>query len=56
MFVVGDFEENELLLSSVLDCIFESLNHFTKKNICKNILFENFEQLILIIDEIIDEG
>jgi hypothetical protein len=41
--VVGDFEENELLLSNVLETIFESLNHFTKNQISKATLFEFFE-------------
>ncbi|CAD8064333.1 unnamed protein product [Paramecium primaurelia] len=56
LFVLGDFEENEIILSQVINGIYESLNHITKDHINKKTLLENFDQVIIIIDEICDQG
>jgi len=56
IFVVGDYDENELLLSNTLENLYESLNHFANNDITKKNLLDKFEEVILIIDEMIDEG
>lgn len=54
LFVLGDFEENEIILSQVISGLYESLNHITKDHINKKTLLENFDQVIVIIDEMCD--
>ncbi|EGR28778.1 hypothetical protein IMG5_169140, partial [Ichthyophthirius multifiliis] len=56
LYALAEFEENEVLLSQVLQCILECLNTFSKKQVNKELILENFESLILIIDEIINQG
>jgi len=33
IFVLGDYDENELLLNEVLNAVYESLNYFTKTDL-----------------------
>jgi len=56
IFVLGDYDENELLLNEIINAIYESLSFFTKGIVSKKTVSENFENLILVVDEIIDEG
>ncbi|XP_070585019.1 coatomer subunit zeta-2 isoform X1 [Erythrolamprus reginae] len=55
-YVVGSSHENELMLMSVLSCLFESLNHMLRKNVEKRILIENMDGVFLVVDEIVDGG
>ena len=56
LFIVGDYDENELLLSNIIENLHDSINHFTNNGITKKSLLDKFEEIILIIDEMIDEG
>ncbi|XP_054851339.1 coatomer subunit zeta-2 [Eublepharis macularius] len=55
-YVVGSSHENELMLMSVLSCLFESLSHLLRKNVEKRTLMENMDGAFLVVDEIIDGG
>uniref|UniRef100_A0ACB8EU35 Coatomer subunit zeta-2 n=1 Tax=Sphaerodactylus townsendi TaxID=933632 RepID=A0ACB8EU35_9SAUR len=56
LYVVGSSCENELMLMSVLSCLFESLNHLLRKNVEKRTLVENMDGVFLVVDEIVDGG
>ncbi|XP_049622524.1 coatomer subunit zeta-2 [Suncus etruscus] len=56
LYVVGSSQENELMLMSVLTCLFESLNHILRKNVEKRWLLENMDGAFLVLDEIVDGG
>uniref|UniRef100_A0A9J8AAT0 Coatomer subunit zeta n=1 Tax=Cyprinus carpio carpio TaxID=630221 RepID=A0A9J8AAT0_CYPCA len=55
-YVIGSSHENELMLMSVLNCLFDSLSQMLRKNVEKRALLENMEGLFLAIDEIVDGG
>ncbi|KAK2394485.1 SNARE superfamily protein [Trifolium repens] len=55
-FVTGGDEENELILSSVLQAFFESVNLLLRGNVDKKEALENLDLVLLCIDEIIDGG
>ncbi|CAF0941396.1 unnamed protein product [Adineta steineri] len=55
-YVMGSTNENELMLNSVLTCLFDSLSGMLRKNVEKRFLYDNLDLVILTIDEICDEG
>lgn len=55
-YVVGSSNENELLLMSVLNCLYESISQMLKKNVEKKVLLDNLDSLFLALDEICDGG
>uniref|UniRef100_A0A8C5A8W5 Coatomer subunit zeta n=1 Tax=Gadus morhua TaxID=8049 RepID=A0A8C5A8W5_GADMO len=55
-YVVGSPQENELMLMSVLNCLFDSLTQILRKNVERRYLLENMEGVFLVVDEIIDGG
>jgi len=55
-YVVGSTSENEIMLVSVLNCLFDSLNQIFRKNTEKKFLTENLDSVFLSIDEICDNG
>ncbi|XP_041812954.1 coatomer subunit zeta-2 isoform X1 [Chelmon rostratus] len=55
-YVVGSAQENELMLMSVLNCLFESLSQILRKNVERRCLLDNMEGVFLVVDEIIDGG
>lgn len=57
-YVVGPADENELVLSSVLTCVYESMQTLLKtvQPLEKRPLLEAYESLLLVIDETIDDG
>lgn len=55
-YVLGSSNENALILSSVLNCLFESINQICRKNVEKRALFDNLDVVMLAIDEICDGG
>ncbi|XP_030077317.1 coatomer subunit zeta-2 isoform X1 [Microcaecilia unicolor] len=55
-YVVGSSQENELMLVSVLTCLFESLSHMLRKNVEKRSLLDNLDSAFLVMDEIVDGG
>ncbi|XP_004859638.1 coatomer subunit zeta-2 isoform X5 [Heterocephalus glaber] len=56
LYVVGSSQENELILMSVLICLFESLSHILRRNVEKRWLLENLDGAFLVLDEIVDGG
>jgi Clathrin adaptor complex small chain len=55
-FVSGGNDENELILVSVLDALFESISNLIKGNIDKKNLQNNLELVLLCLDEVVDGG
>ncbi|CAK8696918.1 coatomer subunit zeta-1-like [Clavelina lepadiformis] len=55
-YVIGSAHENELMLMSVLTCVYDSVNLLLRKNVEKRILLRNIDSVFLIIDEIVDGG
>ncbi|XP_030856108.1 coatomer subunit zeta-1 isoform X2 [Strongylocentrotus purpuratus] len=55
-YVVGSASENELILVSVLNCLYDSVSQILRKNVEKKALFDHLDSIILALDEIIDEG
>merc|ERR1739838_524495 len=55
-YVLGSGQENELLLMSVLDCLFNAVTQILRKNVDKKALFDNLEVIMLAMDEMIDHG
>lgn len=46
----------QLILASVMHCLYESMSHILKKNVEKKSLFDNLDMVILALDEICDGG
>ncbi|KAM8824327.1 coatomer subunit zeta-2 isoform 2-T2 [Synchiropus picturatus] len=55
-YVVGSAQENELMLMSVLNCLFDSLTQILRKNVERRCLLDNMDGVFLVVDEIIDGG
>ena len=55
-YVIGGPKENELLLMSVLNCVFESMSLILRKNVEKSNVYENMDMIMLAMDEICDNG
>merc|ERR1712061_405303 len=55
-YVLGGAHENELLLLSVLNCVYDSISQILRKNVEKRALFENLDVVLLALDEICDGG
>ena len=56
VFVLGTQNDNELILSDVLDTIHEVLDTCFARGINRKSLTENMVKVILTIDELVDEG
>ncbi|CAM4811177.1 unnamed protein product [Rotaria magnacalcarata] len=55
-YVMGSTNENELMLNSVLTCLFDSLSTMLRKNVEKRHLYDNLDLVMLTFDEICDDG
>ena len=55
-YVIGGPKENELLLMSVLNCVFESMSLIQRKSIEKSSVYDNMDIVMLAMDEICDNG
>merc|ERR1712142_1416613 len=55
-YVLGSSKENEILLTSVLNCIFDSISQVLRKNVEKRNLYENLDMTMLVVDEVCDGG
>ena len=53
-YVMGSSYENELVLMSALDVLFESLNVILKKEFEKKALMQHLDMVMLAVDEICD--
>ena len=56
LYVVGTQTENELILAHVLSALHESLTSLLRGPPDKRLLLDNFDTLLLSIDEMIDSG
>lgn len=55
-YVIGSTQENELILVSVLNCLYDSVSLILKKNVEKRALMDNLDIIMLAFDEICDGG
>lgn len=55
-YVMGSKQENELILLSVLNCLFDTISLILKKNVEKRALMDNLDVVMLAFDEICDGG
>jgi hypothetical protein len=55
-YVVGSTSQNEIMLVSVLNCLYDALNQILRKNIEKRYLLDYLDVVFLSIDEICDNG
>lgn len=55
-YVVGSARENELILVSVLNCLYDSVSMILKKNVEKRAVLDNLDIIMLAFDEICDGG
>lgn len=55
-YVMGSIHENELILVSVLNCLYDSVSMILKKNVEKRAVFDNLDIVMLAFDEICDGG
>lgn len=56
VFIGADQDDNECILANVMDIMEECLENITKSNVTKKSVMENYQQLALMIDEMVDEG
>ncbi|CAM9672848.1 unnamed protein product [Choristocarpus tenellus] len=56
MYVVGSAEENELILSAVLDALYESLSVLLRGQVDRRTMLDNLAQVLLAVDEVVDAG
>ena len=56
LYVVGTQMENELILVNVLSALHESLGTLLRGTVDKRLLLDNFDTLLITIDEMIDQG
>jgi len=55
-YVIGGPKENELLLMSILNCVFESMSLILRKSVEMSNVYENMDMIMLAMDEICDNG
>lgn len=55
-YVMGSTYENELILVSVLNCLYDSVSLILKKNVEKRAVLDNLDIIMLAFDEICDGG
>jgi len=55
-YVVGSSTENELLLTAVLQCLYDSINTLLRKQVEKKSLLKHLDSILLILDEMVDCG
>lgn len=55
-YVIADDSENELIYLSISDTLFEAMDTLFGQQLEKRTLLENFDLLILCVDEITEEG
>ncbi|KAJ6644499.1 Coatomer subunit zeta-1 [Pseudolycoriella hygida] len=55
-YVMGSTHENEMILVSVLHCLYDSVSLILKKNVEKRAVLDNLDIVMLAFDEICDGG
>ncbi|CAL8107102.1 unnamed protein product [Calicophoron daubneyi] len=56
MYVIGDASENELILVSALNCLFDSINQILKRCVEKKTVLDNLDLIFLVVDELCNDG
>lgn len=56
IYLLGDKDDNELVLASVLDCVHDCLDKIFRHSIERKSLINNMTAVILVIDELVDSG
>jgi coatomer subunit zeta len=56
IYLLGDKDDNELVLAQVLDCVHDCWDKIFKHAIERKSLINNMTAVILVIDELIDQG
>eukprot|EP00753_Platysulcus_tardus_P005568 PLAT13481.1.p1 GENE.PLAT13481.1~~PLAT13481.1.p1 ORF type:complete len:207 (-),score=93.77 PLAT13481.1:154-684(-) len=56
LYVVGAGDENELILASVLEALYDSLAVLLKEQVERSVLLDNLELVVLVMDELCDGG
>lgn len=56
LYVIGNKNENPLLLDSVLNCLIESMNSLLNKNVERQSILNHMSPMILALDEMCDGG
>ena len=56
IFIIGHIDDNELILGQLLDCMHECFDRIFRKGIERKSLIENMSGVILVIDELLDQG
>ncbi|KAG5176230.1 coatomer protein complex, zeta sub-unit [Tribonema minus] len=56
VYVVGSADENELILTLVLDALYDSLNALLRGQLDKRTLLDNLALVLLAVDELCDGG
>ncbi|XP_023018196.2 COPI coat complex subunit zeta [Leptinotarsa decemlineata] len=55
-YVMGSSHENELILMSILNCLYDSVSQILRKNVEKRAVLESLDIVMLALDEICDGG
>eukprot|EP01101_Sappina_pedata_P009027 TRINITY_DN5134_c0_g1_i1.p1 TRINITY_DN5134_c0_g1~~TRINITY_DN5134_c0_g1_i1.p1 ORF type:complete len:184 (+),score=69.72 TRINITY_DN5134_c0_g1_i1:31-552(+) len=55
-YVIGSYDENELLLSSILNIFYDVLSILLRNQLDKRTVLENLDFVLLSIDELVDGG
>ena len=55
-YVIGSTSANEIMLNSVLTCLYDSIGQILRKNVEKKFLLDYLDAVFLSIDEICDNG
>jgi hypothetical protein len=55
-YVIGSVSSNEIMLNSVLTCLYDSISQILRKNVEKKFLLDYLDAVFLSIDEICDNG
>lgn len=55
-YVMGASNENELILVSVLNALYDAVSQMLRKNVEKRALMDNLDGVLLAVDEIVDGG
>ncbi|RIB05631.1 Longin-like domain-containing protein [Gigaspora rosea] len=55
-YVVGSVEENELLLSTILNAFYDAVSSLLRHQVEKRTIADNLDLVVLALDETIDDG
>lgn len=55
-YIMGSSHENELILASVLNALYDAVSQMLKKNVEKRFLMDHLDAVYLAIDELVDGG